>query len=104
MTSWAALNTLFKKAKEVYGRIDYILANAGIGPRADYLALETGEDEDPKEPNHTVLDINFKSVVNTACLGAHYLKQQPEGGSIVLVGSSTALDAVRAIDYGKATL
>ncbi|KAM3070180.1 hypothetical protein ACMFMG_003781 [Clarireedia jacksonii] len=102
VTSWTDLCTLFATAKEVYGRIDCVLANAGIGPRADYLALETGDKGELKEPNHVVLDVNFKSVVNAACLGTHYMKQQPEGGSIVLVGSSTSFHGVRALDYGSA--
>jgi NAD(P)-dependent dehydrogenase (short-subunit alcohol dehydrogenase family) len=47
------------------------------------------------------LDINLDSVVNTATLAAHYLKDQAEGGSIVLMGSSTGLHPVRAVDYCK---
>lgn len=40
-------------------------------------------------------------VVNTAALAIHYIKQQPEGGSIVLLGSSTGLHPVRGVDYCK---
>lgn len=101
VTSWADLCALFKKAKEQYGRIDCVYANAGIGPRANYLALETDENGDLKEPAREVLDINLISVVNTACLGVHYIKQQPEGGSIVIMGSSTGLQPLRAPDYCK---
>lgn len=99
--SWTDLVALFKKAKETHGRIDYVFANAGIGPRANYLALEIDESGELKEPTAEVLDINLKSVVNTACLAVHYLKQQPEGGAIVLMGSSTSLQPVRAPDYCK---
>lgn len=101
MTSWADLSTLFEKAKKRHGRIDHVFANAGIGPRANYLELETDENGDLKEPITEVLDINLKSVINTACLGVHYMKQQPEGGSIVLMGSSTGLQPLRAPDYCK---
>lgn len=99
--TWSDLTALFKKAKEHYGRIDYVFANAGIGPRANYLELETDENGELKEPAQIVLDINLKSVVNTASLAVHYLKQQPEGGSIVLMASSTALQPLRAPDYCK---
>ncbi|KAL3421927.1 short-chain dehydrogenase [Phlyctema vagabunda] len=102
VTIWADLATLFKKAKETFGRIDYAFANAGIGPRANYLALEADANGDLKEPSHEVLDINLKSVVNTGTLAAHYLQQQPEGGSIVLMGSSTGLQPLRAPDYSTA--
>lgn len=101
VTNWGDLTTLFKKAKEHNGRIDYVFANAGIGPRANYLALETDENGDLKEPTAEVLDVNLKSVINTASLALHYLKEQPEGGSIVLMASSTALQPLRAPDYCK---
>ena len=96
---WVNLTELFKIAKDKHGRIDHVFVNAGIGPRANYLALETEENGDLKEPNKDTLDINLNSVVNTATLAAHYLKDQTEGGSIVLMGSSTGLHPVRAVDY-----
>lgn len=101
VTSWADLSKLFKTAKQHYGRIDCVFANAGIGPRANYLAIETDENGDLKEPTHEVLDVNLKSVINTACLAVHFAKQQPEGGSVVLMGSSTGLQPLRAPDYCK---
>ncbi|TVY50601.1 15-hydroxyprostaglandin dehydrogenase [NAD(+)] [Lachnellula cervina] len=44
----------------------------------------------------------LKGAMNTACLGVHYMKQQPEGGSVVLMGSSTGLQPLRAPDYSTA--
>ena len=99
--SWTDLTKLFKAAKEKHGRVDYVFANAGIGPRANYLALEVDENGDPTQPNEDVLNINLDSVVSTTTLAAHYLKDQSEGGSIVIMGSSTALHPVRAVDYCK---
>lgn len=99
--SWADLAALFKKAKEQHRKIDYVFANAGIGPRANYLEVEVGEDGELKEPVHDTLDVNLKSVVNTAILAVHYIKQQPEGGAIVIMGSSTGLQPLRAPDYCK---
>jgi NAD(P)-dependent dehydrogenase (short-subunit alcohol dehydrogenase family) len=72
-----------------------------LGPRANYLALELDENGDPKEPNEDTLDINLDSVIKTATLATHYLKGQAEGGSIVIMGSSTGLHPVRAVDYCK---
>ncbi|ESZ93821.1 putative 15-hydroxyprostaglandin dehydrogenase [Sclerotinia borealis F-4128] len=102
VSKWTDLTTLFKSAKEHNGRIDYVFANAGIGPRANYLVIESDDNGDLKEPVHDVLEVNFKSVVNTACLAIHYLKQQAEGGNIVLMGSSTGLQPLRAPDYSAA--
>jgi NAD(P)-dependent dehydrogenase (short-subunit alcohol dehydrogenase family) len=97
--NWADLTKLFKAAQDKHGRIDYVFANAGIGPRADYLSLKLDANGDPEQPNKDTLDINFSSVVDTVTLGAHFLKTQPEGGSIVIMGSSTGLHPVRAVDY-----
>ncbi|PSN59574.1 NAD(P)-binding protein [Corynespora cassiicola Philippines] len=100
--SWADLTRLFKTAKEKHGKVDFVFSNAGIGPRADYLNLGVDENGNLKEPNKDTLEINLNSVVNTVTLAVHYLKQQPEGGSIVIMGSSTGLHPVRAVDYSTA--
>lgn len=100
---WTDLTRLFKAAKEHYGKIDYVFANAGIGPRANYLALEVDETGELKEPNKDTVDINLDSVINTTTLAAHYLKDEPEGGNIVIMGSSTGLHPVRAVDYCEST-
>lgn len=99
VSSWASLSALFKSTHTAHGHIDFVFANAGIGPRANYLALETDAAGDLVEPNKTTLDVNLNSVVNTATLAVHYMKAQKNGGSIVLMGSSTSLHPVRAIDY-----
>jgi NAD(P)-dependent dehydrogenase (short-subunit alcohol dehydrogenase family) len=65
------------------------------------MALDIDENGDPKPPSGDVLEINLISVVNTTTLAAHYLKDQTEGGSIVIMGSSTGLHPVRAVDYCK---
>lgn len=101
MAKWNDLRALFKTAKEHHGRIDCVFANAGIGPRANYLALETDDQGDLKEPSHELMEIGLKGLINTASLAVHYIKEQPEGGSIVLMGSSTGLQPLRAVDYCK---
>ena len=92
---------MFKKAKAQHGHIDYVFANAGVGPRANYLVLESDADGELMEPSTETLDINLKSVLNTAVLAVHFMKEQAEGGSIVLMGSSTGLGPLRAADYCK---
>jgi NAD(P)-dependent dehydrogenase (short-subunit alcohol dehydrogenase family) len=99
--NWSDLTKLFKAAKDKHGRVDYVFANAGIGPRADYLSLAEDANGELQQPNKDTLDINFNSVVNTVTLGAHFMKTQVEGGSIVIMGSSTGLHPVRAVDYCK---
>ena len=101
MTHWIELTALFKKAIEVHGYIDYVFANAGIGPRANYLELETDASGDLKEPNSEAIDVMLKGVINTACLAFHYMKTKPQGCAIVLMGSSTGFQPLRAPDYCK---
>lgn len=101
VTIWSNLTAVFNKAKEQHGRIDYVFANAGISPRANYLAIETNEKGELVEPSHMTFDVNLKSVVNTGCLAIHFMKQQAEGGSLVLMGSSTGIQPLRAPDYCK---
>jgi NAD(P)-dependent dehydrogenase (short-subunit alcohol dehydrogenase family) len=98
---WSDLTKIFKAAQEKHGKVDYVFANAGIGPRADYLSLGVDANGELQEPNKDTLDVNFSSVVNTVTLAAHYMKSQAEGGSIVIMGSSTGLHGVRAVDYCK---
>lgn len=99
VSQWTSLTKLFKSTIAAHGRIDFVFANAGIGPRANYLALETDAEGELIAPNSATLDVNLSSVINTATLAVHYMKTQKEGGSIVLMGSSTSLHPVRAIDY-----
>ncbi|KAH7195130.1 hypothetical protein BKA60DRAFT_601396 [Fusarium oxysporum] len=87
VTKWEELLALFNKAKETHGRIDHVFANAGIGPRADYLSTQLDQAGNLMEPSSQNLDIN--------------LKGQAEGGSIVITGSATGLQRFRAVDYGK---
>lgn len=99
VSQWTSLTKLFKSTIVAHGRIDFVFANAGIGPRANYLALETDAEGELIAPSSATLDVNLSSVINTATLAVHYMKTQQEGGSIVLMGSSTSLHPVRAIDY-----
>jgi NAD(P)-dependent dehydrogenase (short-subunit alcohol dehydrogenase family) len=101
VTHWTELVALFKKAIEVHGHIDYVFANAGIGPRANYLELETDASGDLKEPNSEAIDVMLKGVINTACLAFHHMKKKPQGCAIVLMGSSTGIQPLRAADYCK---
>ncbi|KAF4963789.1 hypothetical protein FSARC_8215 [Fusarium sarcochroum] len=102
VTKWEELLVLFRKAKEVHGCIDHVFANAGVGPRADYLSTQLDQNGNLIEPSSENLDINLKGVINTSTLAIHYLRQQSEGGSIIITGSATGLQRFRAVDYATA--
>lgn len=103
VTVWAEQIALFKKAKEIYGRIDHVFANAGLGPRANYLSTEVDENGDLKEPTRQLLDVSLTGVMHTATIAIYYMRQQAEGGSIVINGSTTGLQRLRAVDYCKSS-
>ncbi|KAI7784997.1 short chain dehydrogenase [Diaporthe eres] len=102
VSKWADLVALFKKTKEIHGRIDHVFANAGLGPRADYFSTEVDENGDLKEPTYDLLDVSLKGVMNTTTLAIYYFRQQPEGGSVVINGSVMGIQRCRAADYATA--
>lgn len=101
VTVWADQVAMFKKAIAIHGRVDHVFANAGLGPRTDYLSMEVDENGDLKEPSHALLDVSLKGVMHTATLAMHHMRKQAEGGSIVINGSTTGLQRLRAVDYSK---
>lgn len=100
VTSWAQLNNLFKQTKAQHARIDHVFLNAGLGPRTDYLATDVDENGDLKEPSTALLDVSLKGVMNTGTLAIYYMRQQAEGGSIVVNASVMGIQRCRAVDYG----
>lgn len=100
VTSWAQLNNLFKQTKAQHARIDHVFLNAGLGPRTDYLATDVDENGDLKEPSTVLLDVSLKGVMNTGTLAIYYMRQQAEGGSIVVNASVMGIQRCRAVDYG----
>jgi NAD(P)-dependent dehydrogenase (short-subunit alcohol dehydrogenase family) len=106
VTSWAEQLSLFKKTRELHGRVDHVFANAGVSPRADYLSTTLDQNGDLIEPTSITLDVNLKAVVYTATIAVYYMRpeqQSPGGGSIVVVSSVAGISRFRAIDYGKAS-
>lgn len=101
--SWTDLQALFNKAINIHGRIDHVFANAGVaGVGVRYL--EDVYDEETGallEPSTAAIDINLKAVLNTAYLGMHHMRHQPEpkDGSIVCTSSITCIQRFRIADY-----
>lgn len=101
VAEWQDLVKVFKAALELHGRVDHVFANAGIGPKTNYVSgIELDDNGDPKEPTSAVLDVNLKGAINTAALGVHYIRQNPSSGSVVINASSSGLQRFRGVDYG----
>jgi 3-oxoacyl-[acyl-carrier protein] reductase len=79
----AAMTGALEKVLDRFGRLDIVVANAGIQPRnrpvLDY----------PPEDWHQVLDINLTGVWNTAKVSAPALIRAG-GGSMIIIGSGMA--------------
>ena len=93
----------------MHGRIDHVVANAGLGQGTRYLALETGPDNKLVEPSHRVIDVNLIGAINTATLGLHYIIRNQQGtgdgnaakgkGSVILTTSLAAYYYHSSPDY-----
>ncbi|EXK80501.1 hypothetical protein FOQG_14995 [Fusarium oxysporum f. sp. raphani 54005] len=85
---WKELLLLFRTTKRIHGHIDHVFVNAGVGPRTDYLSTQIDENGDAVEPSSQLFDVSLKGAVNTSALAIFYLRQQEDGGSIVITGAA----------------
>ncbi|CAG8902122.1 unnamed protein product [Penicillium egyptiacum] len=109
VSKWSDQVYLFRQAALFFptGRISHVIANAGIH-RQDEVFLYAGDDQEPEEPDLSVIDVNIKGTLYTAKLAAHYFIRQngteaspkQEDSSLVLIGSGAAfLDVPRSPQY-----
>ncbi|MDA0784788.1 MAG: SDR family NAD(P)-dependent oxidoreductase [Proteobacteria bacterium] len=76
---------LFDQTVEQFGRIDGILANAGITGTRDSIAELDFDSWD------AVMDVNLNGTFRVVAEGARRLLAQGEGGSIIISGSSQGI-------------
>lgn len=109
VTKWSDQVYLFRQAVlfSLTGRISHVIANAGIH-RLDEVFSYSGDDQEPEEPDLSVIDVNIRGTLYTAKLAAHYFirqngteaSQKQEDSSLVLIGSGAAfLDCPRSPQY-----
>lgn len=77
-----ALQQAFDEGVRELGRVDVVVANAGIGPGGDAT-----DDEQWDE----VVGVNLKGVWNTGRVAIPFMVEQDDGGSIVLTSSTGGL-------------
>jgi SDR family mycofactocin-dependent oxidoreductase len=82
----AALETAVREGVAQLGRLDIVLANAGIAPM--------GEGADTPQAWQDVIDVNLTGVWNTVKAAAPVLVEQGEGGAIVLTSSTAGLKGI----------
>ncbi|OBT53388.1 hypothetical protein VE04_06767 [Pseudogymnoascus sp. 24MN13] len=107
VSKWDDQVRLFTEAASFTGKVDYVVANAGICPE-DQVFSFAGEDKEPTEPNLKAIDVNLKGTLYTTKLAMHYfikqngekLSPQQEDTCLVLIGSGAAfLDCPRGPVY-----
>ncbi|KIW15625.1 hypothetical protein PV08_05673 [Exophiala spinifera] len=106
---WEDMKTLFKKTIEYHGRIDIVIANAGIMETKSVFDLGSVDSEGELQESiegFRVLDVNLKGTLNTLRLAMYHMQRNqtwfhqtsaaasspsasPSRGSIVIVTSTS---------------
>ncbi|KAL4999260.1 hypothetical protein BDV10DRAFT_184423 [Aspergillus recurvatus] len=112
VSNWTSLRNLFIRGVEQFGVIDHVFANAGIGPRSNFIE-EVFEDKVGNEkllapPDLRVLDVNLIGAIYTMRLGVYYLRRTGYSGrggetepspSITISASASSFQDFSAADY-----
>ena len=85
-----AVSTALRAGLDALGRLDIVVANAGIAP------MQAGADG-----WRDVIDVNLTGVFNTVEAAKGVLVEQGDGGSIVLISSAAGLAGVGSPDAGS---
>ena len=76
ISSWDSQAARFKETYSSLGRIDIVLANAGISKDGVLIAKEGEEEaEEPVKPSLGTVDVNLIGTIYTVKLGIHYLRK-----------------------------
>ena len=86
-----ALVSLRDFIKEKFGRLDYLVANAGV------LPLPAGIDDITDENINQTIDINLKGTFNTVKILGELIQETSKTGSIVTI---TSVDGIIGEPYG----
>ena len=88
VTSWGSLSGVFKGVFERNGRIDIVVANAGIVERKEFLDDILTADGELAEPDMSVVNVNLVGCMLTGKLALWYFKKNPTpGGALVMISS-----------------
>jgi SDR family mycofactocin-dependent oxidoreductase len=86
----ASLTTALQAGLDEFGRLDIVVANAGIAP------MQSGTDG-----WRDVIDVNLTGVFNTVEAAIGPMVAQGDGGSIVLINSAAGLAGIGSADAGS---
>ncbi len=86
----ASLSSALQAGLDEFGRLDIVVANAGIAP------MQSGDDG-----WRDAIDVNLTGVYNTIKVAIPTMVKQGTGGSIVLISSAAGLAGVASPDAGS---
>ena len=101
VTSWDDQLAMLKAAKQEYGTVDHVFANAGIGSSTSLLEEDVDDKGNLLPPKLNTIDVNLVGVMYTLKLAIHYLKKNPSGGSIVMAASAASFSRFPSADYSR---
>lgn len=94
VSSWKNQAEAFKDVYKEFGRIDIVMANAGISEQGG-SAMASIEEDEPKEPNLKIMDVDLTGVIYSVKLAIHYMNKNPSTGpsrgSIICTASNAGL-------------
>lgn len=88
VTSWPTILSTFDTAVKHFGRVDILIANAGIGESEDIFQDDYDADGKLKEPKWLTLDIDIGGVLNCVKVAVSQFRKQGGGGRIVMTAST----------------
>ena len=86
------LVNIFETAKQKFGRVDFVAANAGIAESMDLAKpMDVPSGKTPQKPNLKTVDVNLYGPLYAAYLAVHYFRtNSPATGGRYVVTSSAA--------------
>ncbi|KAK7473236.1 hypothetical protein VKT23_001334 [Stygiomarasmius scandens] len=99
VTNWDDLVGFYDFAIEKFGRVDIVVANAGVTELGRFIAVDLDSSGKPVKPNLTTVNVNLVGAMYTVHLAQHYLcvNREPEGTSlkaVVMLGSMASWLAI----------
>lgn len=76
ISKWDELASAFEQIYQEQGRIDVVMANAGISREGKLIV----DEEKPSKPTLTTLDVNLTGTIYTVKLAIHYIKKNAMSG------------------------
>jgi NAD(P)-dependent dehydrogenase (short-subunit alcohol dehydrogenase family) len=92
VASYASQTNVFQTVWKKWGRLDVVVANAGIVDRDskyNFSRKNAPIEDIPPEPDTYTTDCHFKAIMYTTTLARHFMSHNPgkPGGKIVVTGS-----------------